>query len=280
MVGGVATYKQQNVVRGLPLQLSPEEVTLALEKKWAALAPALLDEETLLLQSDSQRGVPRGRLGFRNAFAEEDDDDDEEEIGDDDDEATIWQDCLAKGSFFSIPLTPEDAAAASRPANKGEEGFNLPPKSSKSNCASSSSHAGSDGGSRRSHDVWTFPSTVEERHRYIVFRDLHERGYKLTGGLKFGADYLVYPGDPTIYHAQLCVRLLPAEKPILPIMLASACRGSFQARKHLLIASVIEIEQPRESEEQGIFSTKNVTQLDGHHYQIVYMTFGPVDGFG
>jgi tRNA-splicing endonuclease subunit Sen34 len=278
MVGGIAIYKQQNVVRGLPLQLSPEEVTLALEKKWATLAPALLDEKTPLLHWDGQRDGPRGRLGFRNAFAEEDD---EDENGDDDEEeeATIWQDCLAKGSFFSIPLTPEDAAAASRPANEGEEGFILPPKSSKDECVRSRSDAGSEGSNRRI-PVWTFPSTAEERHRYIVFRDLHERGYKLTGGLKFGADYLVYPGDPTIYHAQLCVRLLPAEKPILPIMLASACRGSFQARKHLLIASVIEIEKPRESEEQHIFSSKNVTQLDGHHYQIVYMTFGPVDGFG
>ena len=64
--------------------------------------------------------------------------------------------------------------------------------------------------------------------------------YRLTGGSKFGADYLVYPGDPSLYHAQFCVRLLPYEQPILPAMLASATRGSHQARKHLLIASVVE----------------------------------------
>lgn len=66
------------------------------------------------------------------------------------------------------------------------------------------------------------------------------RSYRLTGGSKFGADFLVYPGDPSLYHAQFCVRLLPFRQPILPAMLASATRGSHQARKHLLIASVVE----------------------------------------
>lgn len=50
----------------------------------------------------------------------------------------------------------------------------------------------------------------------------------------------MYPGDPTLYHAQFCVRLLPYRQPVLPAMLASATRGSHQARKHLLIASVVE----------------------------------------
>lgn len=52
--------------------------------------------------------------------------------------------------------------------------------------------------------------------------------YRLTGGSKFGADYLVYPGDPTLYHAQFCVRLMPYRQPITPSMMASATRGSHQ----------------------------------------------------
>ena len=34
-----------------------------------------------------------------------------------------------------------------------------------------------------------------------VFRDLWERGWAITLGTKFGADYLVYPGDPMAHHA-------------------------------------------------------------------------------
>ena len=69
------------------------------------------------------------------------------------------------------------------------------------------------------------------------------RRYRITGGSKFGADFLVYPGDPTLFHAQFCVRLLPYRGRILPALLAAAARGSHQARKHLLLASVVEEEE-------------------------------------
>lgn len=78
----------------------------------------------------------------------------------------------------------------------------------------------------------------------------------MTGGSKFGADYLVYPGDPTLYHAQFCVRLVEWDAALLPALLACACRGSHQARKHLLLASLLP---------------------DG---SVAYTTIGPVDGFG
>ncbi|XP_022211316.1 tRNA-splicing endonuclease subunit Sen34 [Drosophila obscura] len=37
--------------------------------------------------------------------------------------------------------------------------------------------------------------------RYRIFRDLWLRGKFVTSGEAFGADFLVYPGDPLIYHA-------------------------------------------------------------------------------
>ena len=42
--------------------------------------------------------------------------------------------------------------------------------------------------------VWDYPSTLQERARCGVFRDLWEQGYFMGGGIKFGGDYLVYPG--------------------------------------------------------------------------------------
>lgn len=39
-----------------------------------------------------------------------------------------------------------------------------------------------------------FPRTVQQRLRLTVFRDLWRKGYYLTPGLKFGCDFLVYPG--------------------------------------------------------------------------------------
>ncbi|KAG6897290.1 hypothetical protein C0992_002732 [Termitomyces sp. T32_za158] len=43
--------------------------------------------------------------------------------------------------------------------------------------------------------IWDYPSTLQERARCGVFRNLWEQGYFMGGGIKFGGDYLVYPGS-------------------------------------------------------------------------------------
>lgn len=60
--------------------------------------------------------------------------------------------------------------------------------------------------------------------------------YCVTQGSKFGADFLLYPGDPMLYHAQFCTRLMESHQEIKPICIAAASRGSHIARKSLLLA--------------------------------------------
>jgi tRNA-splicing endonuclease subunit Sen34 len=248
MVGGVAAFKQQNAVHGLPLQLSEEEVTLALERGWADLqgAPDLDGAMDGALPSDT-RGSKRARRapGYHQRDHHDDDSEDDDEINFSDEDGprapppvvqAAWKDALASSRHYELPTTPADVEEAARPLTNAPTA--TPP--------------------------WSFPSTREERHRYLVFRDLHTRGYRTTGGSKFGADFLAYPGDPTLYHAQFCLRLAPADVAIAPVVMAAWCRGSFQARKHLLLASVIGGEEGGEEEEE----------------RILYSTLGPVDGFG
>jgi len=59
----------------------------------------------------------------------------------------------------------------------------------------------------------------------------------MSSGPKFGADLLAYPGDPSLFHAQFTVRVVPPGQPICPTALKAAVRGSHAARKHLLLAS-------------------------------------------
>lgn len=51
--------------------------------------------------------------------------------------------------------------------------------------------------------VWDYPSNLHERGKCGVFRDLWERGNFMGGGIRFGGDYLVYPGKvlcrPTVF---------------------------------------------------------------------------------
>lgn len=42
--------------------------------------------------------------------------------------------------------------------------------------------------------LWTYPNTPEESARCAVFHDLWKQGYYMGNGLRFGGDWLVYPG--------------------------------------------------------------------------------------
>ena len=77
---------------------------------------------------------------------------------------------------------------------------------------------------------WGYPRTPAEAVRYRVFADLHARGYTMTSGAKFGGDYLAYPGDPLLYHAQYTVRCLHGSTPLHPLALAAAARMAHAAR--------------------------------------------------
>ena len=63
----------------------------------------------------------------------------------------------------------------------------------------------------------------------------------MTSGAKFGADFLAYPGDPMLFHAMYCVRVVPPDQPVRPVLLAGAARGSHAARKHLILAFVTHV---------------------------------------
>lgn len=43
--------------------------------------------------------------------------------------------------------------------------------------------------------LWSYPSTPEERARCAVFQYLWEKGYYMGCGIKFGGEFLVYPGE-------------------------------------------------------------------------------------
>lgn len=42
--------------------------------------------------------------------------------------------------------------------------------------------------------IWTYPADLHQRAKCGVFRDLWKKGHFMGGGIKFGGDFLVYPG--------------------------------------------------------------------------------------
>ncbi|KAG7670295.1 hypothetical protein KSW81_002861 [Nannochloris sp. 'desiccata'] len=298
MVGGVAAFKQQNAVHGLPLQLYPEEVTLAVEEGWAVLCGPVAGDPTTTGNDNAHGSKNKKRKSAGRRYHYNVEEDEEEDFdndgedgyyyqhhGDDNDEdeaekkknTAPWQDALAKGTPFEIPTTAEEALLAQAGGGGGGGDKNTIN-------TNTTNDSNSEKVIKRADVHWTFPSTKEQRDCYLTFKDLHSRGFRVTGGSKFGSDYLLYPGDPTLYHAQFCVRLVPFKDSILPALMASACRGSFQARKHLLYASVVMKNEEREKIVEDTWSSggdvfKALRGIRGR-YETQYMTFGPVDGFG
>jgi tRNA-splicing endonuclease subunit Sen34 len=57
--------------------------------------------------------------------------------------------------------------------------------------------------------VWDYPSDLTERARCGVFKDLWKQGFFMGGGIKFGGEYLVYPGIILLYYFILVCFTVP-----------------------------------------------------------------------
>ena len=105
--------------------------------------------------------------------------------------------------------------------------------------------------------VWDYPSDLTERARCGVFKDLWKQGYFMGGGIKFGGEYLVYPGiislfitfyssvsrspffssgDPLRYHSHFTATVI--ESPVTSLqpmeIVAHGRLGTATKKAHLL----------------------------------------------
>lgn len=85
-----------------------------------------------------------------------------------------------------------------------------------------------------------YPYTVEEKVRCAVFKDLWEKKFYITCGSKFGGDFLVYAGDPFIFHALYIVVCLPSTKKIQGFDIMVYGRLGNQVKKTIVLASLNE----------------------------------------
>lgn len=84
---------------------------------------------------------------------------------------------------------------------------------------------------------WNYPQTEEENLRYRVFKDLWEKNYYVTNGEKFGGDFLVYPSDPIMFHAQFIVHCQKRSEDLSVNDIISVCRVGCNVRKTQVFAS-------------------------------------------
>jgi len=85
---------------------------------------------------------------------------------------------------------------------------------------------------------WTYPSTATEELRNLVFSDLWHEGYFITTGNKFGGDFLVYAGDPLMFHGRFIIKCVHDIKQVDLTDLVTCSRLATSTVKTLVLAEI------------------------------------------
>jgi tRNA-intron endonuclease len=71
---------------------------------------------------------------------------------------------------------------------------------------------------------------------YLVYKDLRNKGYVVTPGIKFGADFAVYEHGPGIDHAPFIISVESPREIMGPFEVVRAGRLATTVRKRFIIA--------------------------------------------
>jgi tRNA-intron endonuclease len=72
---------------------------------------------------------------------------------------------------------------------------------------------------------------------YMVYKDLRDKGYVVTPGIKFGADFAVYEHGPGIDHAPFIISVRDKKDLMGPFEIVRAGRLATTVRKQFIIAA-------------------------------------------
>ncbi|KAF9069699.1 tRNA-intron endonuclease catalytic domain-like protein [Rhodocollybia butyracea] len=254
LVGTLPHLSQQNLFLGIPSQLMPEEAALLVEKEYAvfvddasAYRGATLSEfnawnaeqreyikhQQLVLEQEHANKKPpevaqkvmseeairkRKEREMKRQKKAAELQETEAEVPNANEEKVV--EAEAPESSNAFPTTYNISIAAPSSSVPWYD-----PSNSTYSSISSAKAAG----------IWDFPSDLQDRARYGVFKDLWEQGYFMGGGIRFGGDYLVYPGDPLRYHSHFCATVIssPTQR-IQPMEIVAHGRlGTATKKTHL-----------------------------------------------
>ncbi|KAG1756469.1 tRNA-intron endonuclease catalytic domain-like protein [Suillus paluster] len=257
LTGTLPHLSSQNIFLGLPLQLMPEEAVLLVENGIAVfvddpnahIAPSPL---VLKLWQEARLSDVRQQI----ALTEE-----KESIEASNPDRAMSESAKrkrkereerrARAMANTAPnVATEDSPSSPTPENPSQPAIGESPDSaivpsaphtvhipaSSSTLEWYAPHSHSSLTIAREAGIWQYPSTLQERARCGVFRDLWEKGYYMGGGIKFGGEYLVYPGDPLRYHSHFVASVIEAPDAALRPMeiVAHGRLGTGTKKAHLL----------------------------------------------
>ena len=215
LVGTLPQIPQQNVFLGLPLELMPEEAKLLSEKGFAYIVDDnKWHRDGMLLTSQSQKDAYMQDLAMQGREAAK---------AAERKKLENTERAMRKLRLSSTPdrenmssaRNRPDAGAIADPVDEEPESLFDDPSNERDASESSSRPLSS----IRSADQWTVTPTTSypplprppvdpavqnptvKTSSYALFKHLHSRDYFMSPGLRFGCQFLVYPGDPLRFHS-------------------------------------------------------------------------------
>lgn len=220
LIGTLPQIPQQNVFLGLPLELMPEEARLLVDKGVACIVDeakaqdgmkALLEEDRrkYLRELESQGQHASRIFSDRKGLQRE--------------QALKKLDEKAKAKANKAAADNETSASSMTPTTAKDESSSATdlfreegsPKPSRTSSLSTAPGSQPLMGITPATSYPPLPSPASSPHllvsapevplSYPLFAHLHSRGYFLSPGLRFGCQYVAYPGDPLRFHSHFLV---------------------------------------------------------------------------
>ncbi|KAI9667730.1 MAG: tRNA-splicing endonuclease subunit [Bathelium mastoideum] len=272
LIGTLSQAPQQNVFLGVPLELMPEEVRLLVERNVAYVIDdahhhierhrkmSAADQTAILAAfhkqgSDAARAAQnragkrkeaalkrRGKTSSSEASSNPSLSTQSEQAAADEEEFLFASPANSFATRSLDPTTSPAAASATEP-----DPFGITPATSHPPLAPPTPPPES-----------SRPLLPEVPSSYPVFRHLHDEGYFLSPGLRFGAQYMAYPGDPLRFHSHFLAVGRDWEEEWSLSELVGGGRLGTGVKKGFLIGGEV-LEEAENKREDGISGNEGIS---------------------
>ncbi|KAK9449879.1 uncharacterized protein V1518DRAFT_414957 [Limtongia smithiae] len=94
-------------------------------------------------------------------------------------------------------------------------------------------------------------SKIASSAKFQTYKYLHSHGYFVSPGLRFGADFMAYPGDPLRYHSHYLVRSLDWDEEFSLIDLVGSGRLGTGVKKAWMVGGRVPPSSRRQVSDDG-----------------------------
>jgi tRNA-splicing endonuclease subunit Sen34 len=232
LVGNIPHASQQNVFSGIPLILSPEEARLLVVRGHACIVDDVLaHQEQIKLLSSNEKEQYVDSLKKRGLEA-----------------ATAFKNDAQQRKVIAFQKKARKRASKSEDGSTEGNSEDLlfdsstKPKSKASDSSSSPKPwliTPTTSTPPFDYSPYMKGNTVPPATPfYHVFAHVHSQGYFLAPGLRFGCEYMAYPGDPLRFHSHFLITSKEWDEPIDLMDIVSGGRLGTSVKKSYMLGGV------------------------------------------